>query len=377
MRESTHVNASSRFPRSASADHTTRGLRLPAMKAALGASVLGVALFNVVPAASAAEVTNPADNPAPITITIDGQQYRDGLDTLPGYDDYACTPIPNVEYDFSTNSIVYYDNDNQPIKTAKWTEWDRISSYATWKKQQQAAASTPAPSSSASNTSSSTSSSASSGSASAPSASAAPDTSSSSGASSAPAASASSPAASSSPSTPSASSANTAAASSSSSSPKGSKSSSSSKRGDDASSGSSSNGGGAGAPATVAGAGTVKAAGAATATEPGKDGDRDAAGLTASGNGDGGGAAGGAAGDSGVPGAINAAGNALVSGPPAPVGVTPAAQSVGKVVASGAGNTRVAGLLILAALTITGLVLFFGNFARRAAFGTRGTGQAA
>ncbi len=38
-----------------------------------------------------------------ITVTIDGQTYHDGLDTLPGYDDEACTPIPNVQYDFADN----------------------------------------------------------------------------------------------------------------------------------------------------------------------------------------------------------------------------------------------------------------------------------
>lgn len=134
----------------------------------------------------------------------------------------------------------------------------------------------------------------------------------------------------------------------------------------------------AGAPATVGGAGSVKSAGAATSTEPGKDGDAgaEAGGAVAAGGNDGGGGTAGGAEGTGLPGAVNAAGNALVSGPPAPVGVTPAATSVGKVVASGAGNTRVAGLLILAALTITGLVLFFGNFARRAAFGARSTGPA-
>lgn len=380
MRESTHVNASSRFPRSASTGDDARGFRLPATKVALGAAVLGVSLFSATPA-FAAEVTNPADNPAPITVTIDGQQFRDGLDTLPGYDDYACTPIPNVEYDFSTNSIIYYDNDNQPIKTVKWTEWDRISSYATWKKQQQAAA-TPSPSTSNSNSSSSNSSSSSSnassssGSASAPAAAAAPESSSSAAATSAPAASSSSPASSTGPSTSTSSANPAAAAPRANSTTKGNTSSSSSKGSkSESSSGGSSSSAGASAPATVAGAGSVKGAGAATATEPGKDGADQAAGGAAAGGG-GGGAGGGGAEGAGLPGAINAAGNALVSGPPAPVGVTPAATSVGKVVASGAGNTRVAGLLILAVLTIAGLVLFFGSFARRAAFGARTAGQA-
>ena len=51
--------------------------------------------------AHAQGITNPAEHPAPITVTIDGQTYHDGLDTLPGYDDEACTPIPNVQYDFA------------------------------------------------------------------------------------------------------------------------------------------------------------------------------------------------------------------------------------------------------------------------------------
>ena len=80
-------------------------------------------------AAHAQGVTNPAEHPAPITVTIDGQTYHDGLDTLPGYDDEACTPIPNVQYDFADNQIQYYDSDGELIKTAHWTEWARISSY--------------------------------------------------------------------------------------------------------------------------------------------------------------------------------------------------------------------------------------------------------
>ncbi|MDO9355064.1 MAG: hypothetical protein Q7T55_15300, partial [Solirubrobacteraceae bacterium] len=127
------------------------------------------ALLVAAPASQAAEVTNPADNPAPISVTIDGQTYTDGLDTLPGYDDHACTPIPNVEYDFPGNQVLYYDGSGDVIKTAKWTEWDRISSYKTWKDQQaKGSTSTPAPSATSAPSGPSSSSSSSSGSSSAP-----------------------------------------------------------------------------------------------------------------------------------------------------------------------------------------------------------------
>jgi hypothetical protein len=101
-------------------------------------AVLGVALFGVPAAAHAQGITNPAQHPAPITVTIDGQTYHDGLDTLPGYDDYACTPIPKVQYDFPDDQIQYYNSDGDLIDTADWTEWSRISSYQTWVDQQQA-----------------------------------------------------------------------------------------------------------------------------------------------------------------------------------------------------------------------------------------------
>src|ERR1700743_3423354 len=104
-----------------------------------------VALLAVAPAAHATDITNPAQHPAPVTVTIDGQTYHDGQDTLPGYDDYACTPIPNVQYDFADDEIQYYDGDNNLITTAHWTEWSRITSYQTWVDQQQAAAATPTP----------------------------------------------------------------------------------------------------------------------------------------------------------------------------------------------------------------------------------------
>jgi hypothetical protein len=115
----------------------------------LSAAVLGAALLGAAPAAQATDITNPAEHPDPITLTIDGQTYHDGADTLPGYDDYACTPIPNVQYDFADNQIQYYDGQGELAKTAHWTEWSRLSSYETWVKQQEAGSpsSTPAPSS--------------------------------------------------------------------------------------------------------------------------------------------------------------------------------------------------------------------------------------
>ena len=106
---------------------------------ALGAAVWSLAA----PAAHAQGITNPAKNPFPVTVTIDGQSYSDGRDTLPGYDDELCTPIPNVQYDFAENQILYYSGDGELLKTARWTEWARISSYQTWLDQQNAATPTP------------------------------------------------------------------------------------------------------------------------------------------------------------------------------------------------------------------------------------------
>jgi len=105
---------------------------------AIGATVLGVALFAAAPAAHATDITSPAEHPAPITVTIDGNTFSDGQDTLPGYDDFACTPIPNVQYDFANNELQYYDGDGNLVKTVHWTEWSRISSYQTWADQQKA-----------------------------------------------------------------------------------------------------------------------------------------------------------------------------------------------------------------------------------------------
>jgi hypothetical protein len=104
---------------------------------AIAGAVLG-AWLGAASAAHAQAVTNPAEHPAPITVTVDGQKYHDGLDTLPGYDDQECTPIPGVQYDFTQNEIQYYDSSGELLETAHWTEWSRISSYETWKQQQNA-----------------------------------------------------------------------------------------------------------------------------------------------------------------------------------------------------------------------------------------------
>jgi len=104
---------------------------------ALGAVGLAVAPFGVaLTAADATDVTNPAVHPYAVTVTIDGQTYHDGLDTLPGYDDYSCVAIPDVVYDFPDNQIDYYDDQGNLLAVAPWTEWQRIPSYQTWLNQQ-------------------------------------------------------------------------------------------------------------------------------------------------------------------------------------------------------------------------------------------------
>jgi hypothetical protein len=105
---------------------------------AAAAVVVPLAIAASPQAAGAAEITNPAQHPYPVTVTIGGQTYHDGEDTLPGYDDYLCTPIPDVQYDFADNEILYYDGQGDLLATAPWSEWSRISSYQTWLKQQQA-----------------------------------------------------------------------------------------------------------------------------------------------------------------------------------------------------------------------------------------------
>lgn len=93
------------------------------------ALVSGLALAGALVApAAVASVTNPADNPRKIVVIgSDGEEYTDGLDTLPGFDDYACTFIPGAYYDFANNRVHYADGQSIP-----WTEWERIAGYKTW-----------------------------------------------------------------------------------------------------------------------------------------------------------------------------------------------------------------------------------------------------
>ncbi|MDA0185740.1 hypothetical protein OJ997_35880 [Solirubrobacter phytolaccae] len=108
--------------------HVSRG-RKHIATAVLSAAALGLSLA---PTAHAQTVTNPADHPFPVTVTIDGQTYTDGRDTLPGFDDIACTAIPYVSYDFGQNLVIYKDSDGQILDTAKWTEWSRTTTYQNW-----------------------------------------------------------------------------------------------------------------------------------------------------------------------------------------------------------------------------------------------------
>jgi hypothetical protein len=96
-----------------------------AVAAAAGALLV---LGALAPAAHAAQVTNPADHPSPITVKgDDGNTYSDGQDTLPGYDDYECTYIPGAWFDFANNRVRYADGQSIP-----WTEWDRATGYKAW-----------------------------------------------------------------------------------------------------------------------------------------------------------------------------------------------------------------------------------------------------
>jgi len=106
--------------------------------------------------AAYATVTNPANNPHRIEVLgDDGNTYVDGQDTLPGYDDIACTFIPGAWFDFENNKVHYADGQSIP-----WTEWDRIAGYSTWVDEQNAAAAAAAaaaaPATSGSTTSGST-----------------------------------------------------------------------------------------------------------------------------------------------------------------------------------------------------------------------------
>jgi len=101
--------------------------RLLATAAAV--SVIGLPLASISFAPAAEAITNPAQNPHPITVKgDDGNTYTDGADTLPGYDDEACTYIPGAWFDFDNNRVHYADG-----QSIAWTEWDRATGYADWK----------------------------------------------------------------------------------------------------------------------------------------------------------------------------------------------------------------------------------------------------
>lgn len=96
--------------------------------ARLFAAAFVAAGLTVIPAWSALAVTNPADNPSPITVIgDDGNTYNDGADTLPGYDDEECTYIPGAWFDFANNKVHYADG-----QWIHWTEWSRASGYSEW-----------------------------------------------------------------------------------------------------------------------------------------------------------------------------------------------------------------------------------------------------
>lgn len=117
------------------------------------AALLGLALAAPLAPAAHAAVTNPADNPHPITVKgDDGRTYTDGEDTLPGYDDVECTYIPGAWFDFDNNRVHYADGQSIP-----WTEWERASGYDEWKaKQAKGTSASSAPSTAAGGTTKST-----------------------------------------------------------------------------------------------------------------------------------------------------------------------------------------------------------------------------
>jgi hypothetical protein len=94
--------------------------------ATVSIAVAVIAAGATAPAAHA--LTNPADNPYKITVEgDDGNTYVDGQDTLPGYDDEACTYIPGAWFDFAKNRVRYADGQSIP-----WTEWERATGYDEW-----------------------------------------------------------------------------------------------------------------------------------------------------------------------------------------------------------------------------------------------------
>lgn len=101
-----------------------KNLTVGLVAVALGVIVLGAIAISPAQAA----VTNPASNPHRIEVLgDDGQTYVDGQDTLPGFDDEACTYIPGAYFDFANNRVHYADGQSIP-----WTEWDRATGYSEW-----------------------------------------------------------------------------------------------------------------------------------------------------------------------------------------------------------------------------------------------------
>lgn len=109
------------------------------VKTVARASLAAAAMLLLVAPAAHAAISNPAAHPKKIVVVIDGVEYTDGQDTLPGYDDYSCGPIPNSWPDYDANRM-YFDTDNG-VKYISWTEWDRLPGYATWLAKKNAAGS--------------------------------------------------------------------------------------------------------------------------------------------------------------------------------------------------------------------------------------------
>lgn len=109
------------------------------VKTVARASLAAAAMLLLVAPAAHASISNPAAHPKKIVVVIDGVEYTDGQDTLPGYDDYSCGPIPNSWPDYDANRM-YFDTDNG-VKYISWTEWDRLPGYATWLAKKNAAGS--------------------------------------------------------------------------------------------------------------------------------------------------------------------------------------------------------------------------------------------
>jgi len=99
----------------------------------IATAIAATAGMLMAPAAYGA-ITNPAKNPQYVVVVVDGVEYVDGQDTLPGYDDIDCTYIPGAKFDFENNRVKYADGQSIP-----WTEWDRIPGYHEWLKKKRAA----------------------------------------------------------------------------------------------------------------------------------------------------------------------------------------------------------------------------------------------